>query len=157
MIEGYKPLDLASWPERRQSRERRRFSPATIIYGIRQGRRRSARRGNDLNGYYTDRYESWLLYTVMGILLLCSADAMLTLKLLQLGAIELNAFMAILINADVQLFIIIKMALTGVSLIFLVIHAHFRLLRLVKISHLLPVILSGYLLLIVYELTLLIS
>lgn len=157
MIEGHNTLSLKSWPNRRRFEERRSFSLATIIRGCLNGRRRSARRSNDLNGYYTDWYEPWLLYTAIGILLLCSTDAVLTLKLLQLGAVELNGFMAILINTDVQLFIIIKMLLTGISLIFLVIHANFRFLRLLRISYLLQTILCGYLVLIVYELALLSS
>lgn len=155
MIKGYHPSAFTSWTERRQSTERRGFSMATLIYGSVYGRRRSPRRGHDQDGYYTDWYESWLFYTTLGILLLSSADAALTLKLLQLGGVELNPFMAVLIDTDVRLFIITKMAVTGISLIFLVMHVHFRLLRLLKVSHVLQAILFGYLLLIAYELTLL--
>lgn len=157
MIRCHNPMAFKTWSERRQSPERRGFSPATIIYGCVYSRRRSPRRGHDQNGYYTDWYESWLLYTIMGILLLSSTDAMLTLKLLELGGMELNPFMAVLIDTDVRLFIIIKVALTGISLIFLVMHTHFRLLRLLKVSHALQAILFGYLLLIAYELTLLLG
>ena len=156
MMEDHASLASAQWPERRrQSTERRRFSPATVIYGCLYSRRRYPQRLTDRSGYYSDWYDSRSIYISIGILLLSCADATLTLKLLQLGAVEVNPFMAALIDTDTWLFIIVKTALTGMCLIFLVIHAHFRLFRLLRVSHLLQAILCLYLLLIGYELVLL--
>ena len=83
------------------------------------------------------------------------ADAVFTLTLLSRGAIEVNPFMAWLIETDIQLFAIIKMALTGVCLIFLVMHINFRIYRLLKVNHVLYACLPLYALLIAYEMVLL--
>jgi hypothetical protein len=91
---------------------------------------------------------------ITGILLLSCADALLTLGLLELGGRELNAFMAMLIYIDVQLFVALKMGFTGASLIFLVIHQHFRVFRCVRVDHVLRAVLLIYLLLDGYELML---
>jgi len=102
-----------------------------------------------------DRHEPRLLLSTLGILLLSLTDAVFTLTLLQHGAVELNSFMAVLIETDVQLFVAGKMAITAVCLIFLLIHAKFRIFRVVRISTLLYGFLSIYGLLIAYELVLL--
>jgi hypothetical protein len=83
------------------------------------------------------------------------ADVLLTLNLLKRGAQELNAFMAMLINTDVQLFIALQMALTGAALIFLVIHHRFQVFRRLRVDHVLHAVLLIYLLLAGYELMLL--
>ena len=69
----------------RRSKERRRLSLATFTMGIRVGNRRDGRRTSDQLGYYVDRFESQLLYVALGIMLLSAADAVFTLRLLQMG------------------------------------------------------------------------
>jgi hypothetical protein len=119
------------------------------------GRRKHIRRFDDRKYPYVDRYESKLFYVVISIILLSSCDAFLTLKLLQDGAIELNLLMAELITTDIQRFVNIKLSLTGLSLLLLVIYNNFRIFGYFRVYHLIWIILCGYVLLILYELTLL--
>lgn len=101
------------------------------------------------------RRSRWL-YLALTILLLCTLDALLTLLILSHGGFETNPLMAALLNNDVVLFAWLKFALTGASLIVLVANARQRLLSARwQTGHLLFLFLSGYLLLIVYELALL--
>jgi hypothetical protein len=142
-------------PERRGPSERRSFSWATLFYGELYNRRRQVRREGDQHRCYTDWYDSYLLYMAMGILLLSAVDAALTLNLLQMGSTEFNPFMAMLIRYDIHLFVGTKLALTGIGLILLVMHANFKLLRVLPIHHLLSLSLLTYLCLTGYELLLL--
>lgn len=119
------------------------------------GRRRGARRADDSENSYVDWYEPRLLYLTIGTALLSFLDAALTLNLLSLGAIEINTLMAHLINSDVQAFVNIKVALTLLTLVFLVIHSNFRLFRFVPVNRVIYVLFGGYLALIIYEIGLL--
>ncbi len=120
------------------------------------GRRRGARRVEEQENSYVDWYEPRLLYLTIATALLSFLDATMTLNLLSLGAIELNTLMAHLINTDVQLFVNIKVALTLLTLVFLVIHSNFRLFRFVRVNLVIYVLFAGYLALIIYEIGLLI-
>ncbi len=142
-------------PERRGCGERRSFSWATLFYGELYNRRRQVRRDRDRHRSYTDWYDSYLLYIALGVLLLSAVDAVLTLNLLQMGSTELNPFMAMLIRYDIHLFVATKLALTGIGLILLVMHANFRLLRVLPIHLVLSLSLLTYLCLTGYELALL--
>jgi hypothetical protein len=145
------PLD----PDRRFT-DRRSFSLRTLICSVTRGRRRQLRRLYDqYHGGYIDRYESRLLFSTLGILLLSFTDAALTLTLLRRGAVELNAFMAVLIDSDVQAFIAGKMIITLAALLLLLYHARFRVFRYLRVSYLIYFFFSVYTLLIAYELTLL--
>ena len=55
----------------------------------------------------------------VSILLLCILDAYNTLRLLELGAREINPFMDVLIRQNPQLFIMCKFFLTGLGIILL--------------------------------------
>ncbi len=119
------------------------------------GRRRTPRRSEDGINTYRDWYEPRLLYFTIATALLSFLDATMTLNLLTLGAIELNTLMAHLINTDVQMFVNIKVALTLLTLVFLVIHSNFRLFRFVRVNRVIYFLFGGYLTLIVYEIGLL--
>lgn len=120
-----------------------------------QGRRKHIRRAEDRSGLYVDRYESELFFVVVGVVLLSSCDAFLTLILLQRGAIELNALMAVLITNDIQMFVNLKLALTSLSLILLVIYKNFKVFGRFRVYHILWLTLYCYGFLILYEITLL--
>ena len=120
------------------------------------GRRRGARRNDEDENHYVDWYQPRLLYVTIATALLSFLDAALTLNLLSLGAIEINTLMAHLINTDVQKFVNIKVALTLLTLVFLVIHSNFRLFRFVRVNRVIYVLFFGYLTLILYEIGLLI-
>lgn len=115
------------------------------------GRRRTPRRTDDGINTYRDWYEPRLLYFTIATAILSFLDATMTLNLLTLGAIELNTLMAHLINTDVQLFVNIKVALTLLTLVFLVIHSNFRLFRFVRVNRVIYFLFGGYLTLIIYE------
>lgn len=123
--------------------------------GIRVGNRRDGRRTSDQLGYYVDRFESQLLYIALGIMLLSATDAVFTLRLLQMGATEVNPFMDVLIDIDQGLFAFVKLLITAFGVIILVIHVKFRLFRVLNTGIFLYGIFPAYLLLVIYEITLL--
>jgi len=122
------------------------------------GRRRHIRRASDYSqhtsGYYVDWYASSLLYVSLATLLLCCTDAHLTLRLLSLGAQEINIFMDALIKANPFLFVSVKVALTSVALVVLVAHHNFRILGGLAVRHIIHGVFLMYLSLFAYELSL---
>jgi len=142
--------------ERRSGHDRRRHSLRTLTYcGLHgRGRRRHRRRAGE--DYYLDWYDPTLVYAVMGIMLLSSFDALLTLTLLTRGAYEANLFMAQLLSISDHLFVIIKLAITGLGLLFLLMHAHFRIFGIITGRQAIHALLPVYGLLIAYELLLLV-
>jgi hypothetical protein len=87
----------------------------------------------------------------ISILLLCVADAFMTVVLLQGGANEVNPIMAAVIYRSVALFAALKMGLTGVSITLLVILARYRFFRLMRVEWVLYGVLAAYVSLIGYE------
>jgi hypothetical protein len=140
---------------RRARPDRRQLTLRSVLYGSLRPRRRNARRMADGAVHIVDWHEAHLLAVSITILLLCSADAWLTLNLLELGASELNPFMAALIYHDLTAFTAAKMALTGGGVVTLVMLSRVRVAGLLRVRHLLYGILIGYGWLIAYELKLL--
>jgi xanthine/uracil permease len=105
--------------------------------------------------HYVDWYKSHLLYLIVSVLLLSCADALLALSLLKLSGREINTFMAMLIDFDVQLFAALKMGLISAGLLFLLIYHWLRIFWRLRVDHVLPAVLLLYLMLIGYELMLL--
>lgn len=118
-------------------------------------RRQQARRDADVAGGYVDRYHARLWASALGITVCCCLDAFFTLTLLQMGATELNALMAVLIETDIRKFVTFKVALTSLSVILLVIHCNFRLANRLRVEHLLHLAFLAYAVLVGYELVLL--
>lgn len=142
--------------ERRRGADRRRGSPLINWRHLGfQGRRKTHRRAGDRDNAYVDWYEPHLWFVVLAILGMSLADAFITLKLLSLGAVEMNPLLVDLIEQDPALFVVLKFALTGFAVIFLVIHKNFLLFNRLRVQYLLWVFLAGYALLIGYELLLL--
>ncbi len=140
--------------KRRRAKDRRSHSFLGYIRAYPNYRRRSARREGDLHTAYLDWYKLRHYYAALGILLFSCLDAALTLNLLAGGAVELNPFMAPLIDTNVQLFVTIKVAVTGVAVLFLLAHVNFRVFRSLRIEHLLYLSLFIYGILICYEIIL---
>jgi hypothetical protein len=148
------PQSLELEADRRHIGDRRRHSWRTLTYcGLRgRGRRKTARRkGHD---YYLDRFPASLVMAGIGILLLSSIDALMTLKLLTLGAHEANYFMLRLMEAGNTSFIAGKTLITLIGVVFLITHAHFHLLGVTSGKQVLQILLGTYVALIIYELTL---
>lgn len=140
--------------ERRLVVDRRKFTLWSVLYGGVRPRRRAGRRTVDVALPVLDWHESHLLAVAIGILLLSFADAFLTLRLLLLGASEVNPFMATLIYKDVTVFTAVKMGLTGVGVLMLVLLSHYRLFGRIRVVKGLYAILIGYIALVLYELSL---
>lgn len=141
--------------ERRGNHDRRRHSWLTLTYcGFEgRGRRRYARR-ND-SDCYLDWYDPKLVFTGIAVLVMSCMDAVFSLMLLDRGAYEANYFMARLMETSDELFVTVKTAVTAFGIMFLLMHAHFRIMRVISGKRLLETVVVVYGLLIGYELMLL--
>src|SRR3954470_20969318 len=84
--------------ERREASDRRRRLIHALFVGGLTPRRRAHRRTSLAQPQALDLHEARWLGVAMLIMLLSVADAMLTLQLMQLGAIEANPVMAVFID-----------------------------------------------------------
>jgi len=142
--------------ERRQGPDRRRRVVWSIVYGsFNPRRRRPPRRLGDSRFQALDWHGAHLLAVSIGILVLNVADAFLTVELLSRGAIEANPVMAALIQGNPTLFASIKMAMTGVSVLLLVILGCYRFMRVLRVELILYGVLIAYLVLIGHEISML--
>jgi len=140
--------------EQRQD-ERRRTSVRTLAGAITLQRRRVHRRDHDHVNRYIDWYGHWPFAATLTITLLCFADAFLTIVLLSNGAVELNFLMDWLIQRDVHMFAVVKMAVTGTALVVLVMHFNFRIYRFIAVRYLIYALVPMYSLLIAHEINML--
>lgn len=140
--------------EQRQQ-DRRQTSFHTLLGSLRHYRRRHLRRDDDQQNSYTDWYGHWPFAATLIIILLCFADAFLTIVLLSKGAVELNGLMDWLIQKDTYIFTVVKMSMTGAALIVLVMHFNFRIYKYVAVRYLIYALVPLYSLLIFHELTML--
>ena len=137
--------------DRRQLPDRRRNSTKSVSIYTLWGRRKKARRVEEAEDYYVDRYELRYLFLIISILILCFMDAFLTIILLQLGAEELNPFMLIFIEKDVVLSMVVKYVITALSLLCILMHKNFRIFRNLRVHSLIYFVLSLYIALVVFE------
>lgn len=109
-----------SQPDRRK---RRKLSMRSLLCG---GRRETIRRCEDKQtSFYVDRYRQSLFGVIVLILFLSVIDAILTLLLINRGAVEINPIMAFYLEVGPYTFLFVKYALTSVSLIVLLICRNF--------------------------------
>lgn len=141
--------------ERRSGRDRRERLAWSLVYGGLWPRRRAGRRATDHHRPVIDWHGPGLLTSSILILLLCAADAFLTLLLLTHGAYEANPVMALFVYDDVRTFAALKMALTGGGVLALVAVAGFRVFGFMRVGMILHAVLVGYAALIAYECVLL--
>ncbi|MDP1951917.1 MAG: DUF5658 family protein [Nitrosomonas sp.] len=123
--------------------------------GIKSGRRSGGRRDQIKAPAYVDIYSNHLVFCVISIMILSSLDAFFTLNILAEGGEELNVFMEVLIADSLHKFVAVKLALTAFALLLLTIHHEVKLTQSIRVVHLIYFILSGYAVLIGYEITLL--
>jgi len=142
-------------PSDQRRHDRRQPSLNTLLGAIRQYRRRHLRREEDSLNSYTDWYGHWPFAATLTIILLCFADAFLTIVLISKGAVELNGLMDWLIQKDAHTFAIVKMSMTGAALIVLVMHFNFRIYKYIAVRYLIYALVPLYSLLIFHELTML--
>jgi hypothetical protein len=109
------PGEKRSQPDRRKNK----LSMRSLLFG---GRRETLRRYEDRqNFFYVDRYRQSLFGVIVLILFLSVIDAILTLFLINHGAIEINPIMAFYLEVGPYTFLFVKYALTSVGLVVLVI------------------------------------
>jgi hypothetical protein len=118
-------------------------------------RRHGPRRVEDASFAATDWYApQWLAAGVL-ILILCVADALLTLTLLGHGAMEVNPVMDSVVHGDGRGFAAMKFGLTSAGVVVLILLARVRAFGRLPVSALLYGVLAGYLWLVMYEFSLL--
>ena len=137
--------------DKREAIDRRTKPTSPISRYSFLGRRKENRRTYENQNYYVDQYELKYWIVVLFILILCITDAILTLKLLQHGGIEMNPFMAYLIKKDAALFLIVKILITSVNVVILLVHKNFHVFGNLKISYIIYSVFFIYFLLILYE------
>ena len=145
----------ASYIERRHGPDRRTHIFRALLVGSFRPRRRGPRRSGEAGFACSDWYHSqWLVVSVL-ILLLCVADALLTLTLLAHGALEVNPLMAWLLASDPVVFAAIKLGLTTAGVVFLTAASRMRAFGNLPVGAILYAVLIGYGVLVGYELSML--
>lgn len=112
------------FPDRRSGIDRRQRKHPTLRALLWGGRREEIRRVEDRRRvFYVDRYRQSLFGAIVVILFLSVMDAILTMLLLQKGAVEINPIMAFYIDVGPYTFLMVKYGLTSVGVLLLL---HFR-------------------------------
>lgn len=141
--------------ERRRGPERRRPNLASYVHGSLNPRRRAGRRSGDQDYPIVDWHPPRIFTVAFLILLLCVSDAVLTIILMEHGAIEANPIMAFFLPKGLGWFTAAKLALTSVGCVVLVACSRMRLFRTLPGETMLYGVAALYAALIVYELRLL--
>lgn len=137
--------------------DRRRFSWRTVVFGYLRSRRRRLRRRDEQDAVFIDWHHPWLFFLAVGIMLLSVVDAFLTLRLLDLGAIEVNPIMGAMLEYGPFAFAGSKMLLTGLGILTLVFLSRLRVFNFLRTGVLLTMFFSFYACLTCYELLLLLG
>ena len=138
--------------DRRVPRDRRsEKSIHAFLYGNFRPRRRNSRREADSHQYIFDWHEPHLLYTALAIVLLSCTDALFTLNLLNIGAVEANAVMNSALQIGVEQFLWIKISMTIISVLALVFASQRRFMGRFRVIRVLQVTCVAYVALIAYE------
>ena len=109
-------------PEKRSGVDRRRknhFNMRSLLFG---GKRENIRRYEDRQrAFLLDQYHQSLFGVIVFILFLSVVDAILTLFLINHGAIEVNPIMAFYLDFGPYTFLSVKYGLTSVGLLILLV------------------------------------
>lgn len=144
---------LHALTNRRQSGERRHLTLRTILCSFTCRRRHRQRRLDEHQHYISDRQEPWILFTAAAAFTLSMVDALMTLKLLDLGAKEVNPVMALVVH-NPPLFFTVKSILTLACVLPLVLFRDYKLTPRMPLSRLLLAVPAVYVLVVGYELVL---
>jgi len=135
----------------RRNGDRRKRTLRSLIHGSFTPRRRGPRRDRDHSFTAVDWHHPQWLAVAMLTLLLSTADAFLTLVLLERGADEANPFMAPLVGGSPLVFAMVKMGLTSGGVVVLILLARIRVFGAIPVSFLLYAVLVAYAALVGYE------
>lgn len=137
--------------ERREHPDRRRRLLHALVIGSISQRRREHRRHARAHPHPLDHHQArWLAIAIL-ILLMSVADALLTLRLMELGAVEVNPFMAKLLTGRSAAFAYWKVGLTAAGVVVLTALARLHVFGRLPVSYVLYAVLGLYGALIVYE------
>lgn len=149
-LEGYSVRGTMDIEKRKTSDRRRIPTRPLTLYALR-GRRKGARRSGEDKNLYIDRYEPRFFILISLIMVLCVLDAYFTLKIIDFGGKELNLFMFIFIYKQPIPALLFKYLVTTVSIIFVLVHKNFVVFGKFKVSSLVYIVFSVYLILVLYE------
>jgi len=108
----------------------RRTRPTSLLGSLRfGGRRRGFRREGEERNRYVDQPSKEIVALSLLTVILSVLDALFTLLHLEGGGREVNPIMGLALAAGVSCFLILKVGLTGLGVVFLAIHQNFRLSR----------------------------
>ena len=144
-------MEIDAILENRTVAERRQFTWRTVAYGFLLSRRRATRRTSDADPLFTDYHHPWLFFLAVGIMVMSGVDAILTLELLQRGAVEVNPVMAVAIGNGPQAFALTKMLLTSFGILSLVFMARASFVRRIRTSFILTTFFNIYAILVCYQ------
>jgi hypothetical protein len=132
-----------------------RTFPHTLIKSRRKGMRRDV---DKKSAHYVDFHEPIVFAMTIAIICLSCIDSFFTLLLLNDGAQEINPLMLYLIEINITLFVCGKILLTTLSLMIIIAHKNFWLVKnIIQTRHILTAALIMYLVLFNYEISLLTS
>jgi hypothetical protein len=128
-LAGPEPAGSAA-PGRKGEDRRARATPRLSRFSFGNGRRRGARRGDEVEGSFVDLYSSGMLAAVLWVALMNAADSFFTIVHLQSGGQEVNPIAGALLVTGRAQFVLIKSAIISVALLVLCLHKNFHLARL---------------------------
>lgn len=110
----------------RQNDRRRRPTPMVSLHTFFGGRRRQARRVGEAEGAFVDLYSPRLAVLLLVFFTLTVFDSVATLFYLSKGGEELNPIAQWMIDQGNTEFVVIKGVLTGMCVLFVMLHKNFR-------------------------------
>jgi hypothetical protein len=127
-MSGPRDLTPGPWPDDRGRPDRRR-RPTGPLDALRWGGRRAAvRRAEERQGtYFVDRSPRRLLALILLLMVLSLVDGLLTLRLVESGAEEVNPLLRALLDRGPQSFLMGKLTLTALGLPVLLVYRNQRL------------------------------
>ena len=136
--------------------DRRRGYWKTLWSSLSSRRRTTIRRANDpRHNVLSDHHEAHFFALIVTIILLCVADAFLTVTILARGGVEVNPVMRALLEIDVRVFFAVKYLTTAVCLVLALTHRRFHAFRFLNGEHVLWWTFAIYVALVNYEVILL--
>ena len=151
-LQGIAASAPSAGDERRERHDRRHRIWWSVVYGsFNPRRRRPSRRILEDRYHSLDWHDAHLLAVAIGILLLSAADALMTVRLLSVGADEVNPIMAAVVYRSAAVFAIVKMTLTGLGVMVMVMLARYRFMRMVRVDVVMYAVLVAYSALLTYE------
>jgi len=115
---------------RENSDRRTRPTPRLSAWSFLGGRRTEPRRVHEVEGSFVDIYRSGLLFAILWVALMNSADSFFTIIHLQDGGLEANPLAGWMLLTGLVSFVLIKSTVISLALLVLCLHKNFHLARL---------------------------